>query len=258
MVPLLNPSLEPNTNRWRPGAVAPSREVPSKKANFFAPKKAFFGPKRPQNPCKTTIRRGMVATLQVQLYCHMTMSPFLPSDSKIFPEKRPQNGKKMPRMCRVCVRDPQNQQKAVYRATCLKCEFQGRLVHPQPPFFCGFQSSESPNEMPRPLYRWSLVGVRGQPRPRTVGANGGSTRVPGLKKISFSQVIPRPLGVPKQVFLAHFEFMVEHFGRYEIPKCLENGPFWDQKWVKNESKTAFSTNYARQFWDAQTTKLCPF
>ena len=25
-----------------------------------------------------------------------------------------------------------------------------------------------------------------------------------------------------------------------MPKCLENGPFWDQKWVKNGSKMHFS------------------
>ena len=30
------------------------------------------------------------------------------------------------------------------------------------------------------------------------------------------------------------------FGPWKIPKCLENGPFWDQQWVKNGSKTRFS------------------
>ena len=32
-----------------------------------------------------------------------------------------------------------------------------------------------------------------QPGLRTVGATGGSTRVPGAKKIIFSKVVPRPL-----------------------------------------------------------------
>ena len=40
----------------------------------------------------------------------------------------------------------------------------------------------------------------------------------------------------KQVFLAHFEPVVTHFGAWKIPKCLANRPFWDQRWVKNESK----------------------
>ena len=44
----------------------------------------------------------------------------------------------------------------------------------------------------------------------------------------------------KQVFLAHFEPDVMRFGPWKIPKCLENGPLWDQKWVKNASKTRFS------------------
>ena len=44
----------------------------------------------------------------------------------------------------------------------------------------------------------------------------------------------------KQVVLAHFEPMVTGFGSWKIPKCLENGPFWDQKWVKNRSKMRFS------------------
>ena len=40
----------------------------------------------------------------------------------------------------------------------------------------------------------------------------------------------------KQVFLARFEPVVARFGPRKIPKCLENGPFWDQKWLKNGSK----------------------
>ena len=36
-------------------------------------------------------------------------------------------------------------------------------------------------------------------------------------------------------------------GSWKIPKCLENGPFWDQKWVKNGSKTRFSKSDPRPF-----------
>ena len=142
-------------------------------------------------------------------------------------------------MCVVCVKQPQNQG-AVSWATLPKTEFRGHLVHPQPPTSCGFQASHSPNETPRPPYQWSLGGAGGQPGRCTVGANGGSTRVPGAKKIIFSEVVPRPLGMLKQVFLARIEPMVTRFGPWKIPKCLESGPFWDQKWVKNGSKTCFS------------------
>ena len=51
----------------------------------------------------------------------------------------------------------------------------------------------------------------------------------------------------KQVFLAHFEPMVTRFGPWKMPKCLENGPLWDQKWVKNGSKTSFSKIDPRPF-----------
>ena len=44
----------------------------------------------------------------------------------------------------------------------------------------------------------------------------------------------------KQVFLAHFEPEVMCFDPWKIPKCFENGPLKDQKWVKNGSKTRFS------------------
>ena len=43
----------------------------------------------------------------------------------------------------------------------------------------------------------------------------------------------------KQVVLALFEPVATGFGSSKLPKCLENGPFWDQKWVKNGSKTRF-------------------
>ena len=43
----------------------------------------------------------------------------------------------------------------------------------------------------------------------------------------------------KQVVLAHFEPVGMGFGSWKLPKCLENGPFWDQKWVKKWVKNAF-------------------
>ena len=43
----------------------------------------------------------------------------------------------------------------------------------------------------------------------------------------------------RKVFLAHFEPEITRFGPWKIPICLEKGPFWDPKWVKNGSKTRF-------------------
>ena len=98
----------------------------------------------------------------------------------------------------------------------------------------------------------------------TVGPPGS----PGRKKSFFSKVAPRPLGMLKQVLLAHFEPVVARFGPWKIPKCLENGPFWNQKWVKNGSKTCFWKGDPRPFevlkqvflarFDPVLTEFSPF
>ena len=58
---------------------------------------------------------------------------------------------------------------------------------------------------------------------------------------------PIPCAPQKQVFLDRFELVVAHFGPPKIPKCLEKGLFWDQKWVKNRSKKHFSKPDPRPF-----------
>ena len=66
-------------------------------------------------------------------------------------------------------------------------------------------------------------------------------------KTRFSKSDHGPFGMLKQVFLAHLELVVMRFGPWKIPKCLGNGPFSDQKWVKNGSKTHFSKSDPRPF-----------
>ena len=51
----------------------------------------------------------------------------------------------------------------------------------------------------------------------------------------------------KQVFLAHFEPVATGFGSWKIPKCLENGPFWDQNGSKKRQKRVFSKSDPRPF-----------
>ena len=148
------------------------------KLRMLRPKAAFSGPKWPRNQLRTDKRRETVATGHVRLRCPVTESPLLPSNSTICPR----NGPKMAKMCAVCVKQAQNQARAVSWATWLKTEFRGHPVHPQPPTFCGFQASEWPNEPPRPPYQWPLGGAGGQASSRAVGANGGSTGLPGRKK----------------------------------------------------------------------------
>ena len=165
-----------------------------------------------------------MATPHVRLDFAVSRSPLVPFNSTICPTNGPKRRQKAPKSAQ-CAPTPRNQARAVSWTTWLKSEFRGHLVHPQPPTFCGCQASESPNETPRPPHMWSLGAAGGQPGPRTAGANGGSTGVPGAKKIIFSKVVPRPLGMLKQVFLAHFEPVVACFGPRKIPNCLENGSF---------------------------------
>ena len=132
----------------------------------------------------------------------------MPSNSTICPKNGPKRRQKAPKSPQ-CALAPRNQARAVSWARWLT--------------FYGFQG-----------------GAGRQPSPRTVGADGGPTRVPGAKKQIFSEGVPRPLGMLKQVFLGCFEPVVACFGPRKFPKCLENGPFQDQKGVANGSKTCFS------------------
>ena len=58
---------------------------------------------------------------------------------------------------------------------------------------------------------------------------------------------PTPCVMLKQGLFYCFELVVAHFGPPKILKCVENGLFWDQKWVKNGSKTHFSKTHPRPF-----------
>ena len=57
--------------------------------------------------------------------------------------------------------------------------------------------------------------------------------------MTFLKNDPRPCATLKQVFLGCFELVVARFGPPKIPKCLENGLFWDQKWSKMGQKRIF-------------------
>ena len=46
--------------------------------------------------------------------------------------------------------------------------------------------------------------------------------------------------MPKQAFFACFELMAARFGIRKVPKCLENGRFWDTKWGTNGLEMWFS------------------
>ena len=103
-----------------------------------------------------------------------------------------------------------------------------------------------------------LVQPEGRPAYAQWGPKVGPPGSPGRKKMIFSKLVPRPLGMLKQVFLGRFEPMVARFGPWKIPKRLENGPFWDQQCVKNGSKTRFSKNDPGPFMMLKQVVLAHF
>ena len=85
-----------------------------------------------------------------------------------------------------------------------------------------------------------LVQSEGSPARARRGPTVGPPGSPGRKKSFFPKLFPDNLGCSNKCFLARFEPVVACFGPQKIPKCLENGPFQDQKWVENGSKMRFS------------------
>ena len=76
--------------------------------------------------------------------------------------------------------------------------------------------------------------------------------------MTFLKNDPRPCATLKQEFLDYFELVVAHFGPPKIPKCLENGLIWDQKWVKKWVKNAFFQTSSETIRAAQTGEMSPF
>ena len=161
--------------------------------------------------------------------------------------KPPKKAPRSPKFCADWRATATNQEQAISLATWLKMRFRGHLVHPQPPTFCGFHPSELPKWTPR-------TPVPRPTRLRQAASAGPNRWVPKWvnmvqwgRKMTFLKNDTRPCVMLKQVFLDCFELVVAHFGPPKIPKCLEDALFWDQKWVKNGSKTHFSKTHPTPF-----------
>ena len=207
----------------------------------LGPKTAIFGPKKPSNTFKTAKRRETVGTLHVRLDFPVSTSSLRPSNSMICPGNGP---KRPPEAPNADSHKPRIGHIFGYMA---QNAIPRHLLHPRPPTFCGFHPSKLPKRTPRPQYLGPLGCGKLQAQAQTGGCPNGSTGSRRGKKLTFLKNDPRPCATLKQVFLDCFELVVGHFGPPKIPKCLENGLFWDQKWVKNGSKTHFSKPHPRPF-----------
>ena len=65
--------------------------------------------------------------------------------------------------------------------------------------------------------------------------------------MTFLKNDPRPCVMLRQVSLDCFELVVAHFGPPKMPKCLENGLFWDQNGSKMGQKCIFSKTHHTPF-----------
>ena len=159
--------------------------------------------------------------------------------------KLPEKASRSSKFCVDWLATATNQEQAISLATWLKMRFRGHLLHPQPPTFWEFHPSELPKQTPRPQYLGPLGYGKLQAQAQTGGYPNESTGSRRGKKMTFRKNDLGPCATLKQVFLDGFELVVAHFGPPKIPKCLENGLFWNQKWVKNGSKTHFSKPHPR-------------
>ena len=153
--------------------------------------------------------------------------------------KQPRKAHKSSKFCVDWLATATNQDQAISLATWLKTPFRGHLIHPQSPTFCGFHPSELPKRTPRPPYLGPVGSGKRQAQTQTSGGQDGSLGSNRGRKLTFLKNDPRPCVMLKEVFLDCCELVVAHFGPPKIPKCLENGLFWDQKWAKNGSKCIF-------------------
>ena len=159
----------------------------------FWPKTAIFCPKQPPNPAKKPKRRKTAATLHSRLDFAVSKSPLVPFNSTICPRIGPKRRQKAPKPAQRAP-TPRNQARAVSLATWLKSEFRGQLVQPQPPTFCGFQASESPNEPPRPCTSGHFVEPEGSPACARWGPTVGPPGSPRQKKSFFPKLFLDNLG----------------------------------------------------------------
>ena len=202
----------------------------------FGPKTAIFRPKQPQNPGETPKRRDTVSTLHVRLDFTVSKSSLVPFNFTICPRNGPKRRQKAPKTCAMRTNTPKPSTGRI-----LGYVAQNPIPKaPSPPasprflWFPSLRIAQQATQTPVPVVTWWSR------RPAHGGGQRWVHQGPQGEKNHFSKVVPRPLGMFREVFLGRFEPVVARFRPWKVPKCLENGPFRDLQCVKNGSKTRFS------------------
>ena len=120
-----------------------------------------------------------------------------------------------------------------------KCDSEGTYYTRNPPLFEVSTPQNCRNGRLRPQYLGPVGCGKLQAQPQRGGCPNGSTGSSRGKKKTFLKKDPRPRATLKQVFLDPFALVAAHFGPPKIPKCLENGLFWDQTGSKMGQKNIF-------------------
>ena len=223
--------MAPRSGGAKSGGALPNLRI-------LCPKTAFFGPKRPRNPVIIAKRRQTVPTLHVRHQCPVNISPFLPSSSTICSRNGPRMAKNGLTVRYLCPTQPKPRTGRILGYVAQN-QVPRAPIAPATLHFLWFPSLRIAQRDSYTLVPVLTLCSRRAAQPAHSGSQRWVHRGPRGEKIIFFKVVPRPLGMLKQVFLARFEPVVARFGPRKIPKCLENGPFWDQKWLKNGSKTRF-------------------
>ena len=234
------------------GAPVWGRQVgrcPPKRAHFVRQKQSFFSAKWPPDQGKMPKQSETVDTLHVRLDFTVSKSPLVPFNTKVCLRNGPKRRQKAQNL-RNAHQHPETKHGPYLGLRASKSDSKGTYSPRNPPLFVVPKPKNRPTSHLDPRTSGHLVEPDAGQRWVHEGPRG--------EKIFFSKVVPGPLGMLKQVFLAHFELVVTRFGPWKIPKCLENGPFWDQKWVKNGSKMRFPTSGTGPFWMLKQVFLAHF
>ena len=165
----------------------------------FGPKSAIFRPKQPQKPGQNAQTKGNSDTFHVRLDFTVSESLLVPFNSTVCLRNGPKRRQKSPKTCAMRTNTPKPSTGRI-----LGCVAQIRIPRaPSPPatpdflWLSSLRIAQRATQTPVPVV---IGGAGGQPGQRTVGATGGSIRVPGAKKIFFPKLFLDHLNAQTSVF----------------------------------------------------------
>ena len=186
-------------------------KCPPKGCAFCAPKTTFFGPERPRNPVKMAKPTQTFPTPHVRLNCRSTKS-LIALELHNVSEKNGPKWRQKAQKCAQCAPTPRKPS----TGRILGYVAQNPIPRaPSPPatprFFMVSKPQNRPTRRRDPRTSGHLVEPEGSPVCARWGPTVGLPGSPGAKeKIFFSKVVPRPLEILKQVFLARGDAFWPH------------------------------------------------